>query len=60
MDPLKIILSIMLVTWAGIGVGYIDILIQRKKENGKMQEKKICMEACNEGNAYGQDTGNCG
>lgn len=33
MDPLKIILSIMLVTWAGIGVGYIDILIQRKKKN---------------------------
>lgn len=32
MDPLKIILSIMLVTWAGIGVGYIDILIQRRKK----------------------------
>ena len=50
MNPFKIILSIMLVTWAGIGVGYIDILIQRRK---KIQEKKICMEVRNGRNAYG-------
>lgn len=39
MNALEIILSIMLVTWAGIGVGYIDILIERKKK--KSEKHKV-------------------